>query len=379
MTRVALTIRKFPESDMDDRLEHPSMEQPNGLLPQPAKQNIRIKRRTSRIATSLMPAAVAEVAAVPSRERRSAVRPRSSTSALLWVSDELGGGSDWGGDSTTSVSSRLKLAMELRRAIENNELTLFYQPQFETATGRACGVEVLARWFRCDGMVIDPCVFILLAEQTHLIRLLGSWVLREACQTASRWKVVSGQSFTLCVNVSPLQLDAAFPVVVRQTLERSGWPAEQVELEITESALIGTEDEVIECFRRLKEIGVRIAIDDFGTGYSSLNYLSRLPVDRLKLDKSLIKNLSCQWKEATILRSVIELGRDLGITVIAEGVETGQQFQILKRLGCAQVQGYWLARPTPYPEAERAMAHRWGNRLASTWTKRTDLRTSHAS
>jgi EAL domain-containing protein (putative c-di-GMP-specific phosphodiesterase class I) len=265
----------------------------------------------------------------------------------------------------TTASQRRSLALDLRHAIENNELTLHYQPQFEIAGGRACGVEALARWFRADGSIVEPSVFVPLAEQTHLIELLGSWVLREACTTVSQWKGGGLESVTICVNVSAHQINGTFAAIVNHVLGRTGLPAKQVELEITESALLENSDAVIECFRELKAMGLRIAIDDFGMGYSNLNYLSRLPVDRLKLDKSLIHNLTCQWKDAAILRSVIELGRDLGITVIAEGVETEQQFQALKQLGCPQVQGYWLARPTPQREAERIIARRWGTQLTA--------------
>jgi len=139
-------------------------------------------------------------------------------------------------------------------------------------------------------------------------------------------------------------------------------------------------DYVIECFGQLKSIGVRIAIDDFGTGYSSLSHLSRLPVDRLKLDKSLVHNLTTRWKDVAILRSIIELGNDLGLAVIAEGVETEQQFQVLKQLGCPQVQGYLLARPAPQNEALGMLGGRWGARYAcSAFPNRTAPESSNAS
>jgi diguanylate cyclase (GGDEF)-like protein len=256
---------------------------------------------------------------------------------------------------------RLRLEIDLRRAIENHELTLFYQPQFEISNGRACGVEVLARWFRGNSAV-DPSVFIPLAEQSKLIATLGSWVLHEACTAAQAWRTRSRKSMTLCVNVSPLQLDEAFPSVIQQVLDDTGFPPERLELEITESALIGNTNFIIECFHHLKAIGVRIAIDDFGIGYSSLSYLSRLPVDRLKLDKSLVQNLTTQWKDVAILRAIIALAHDLAIDVIAEGVETEQQLQVLKRLHCPQAQGYLLARPAPHAEARDLLAKRWGAR-----------------
>jgi diguanylate cyclase (GGDEF)-like protein len=290
-----------------------------------------------------------------SRNARGAMRESKVTcpGALRFYSGNVG----------TVARRRLRLESDLRRAIQNNELTLFYQPQFEIATGRACGVEVLTRWFRGNS-VVEPSVFIPLAEQTQLIATLGSWVLHEACVTAQAWRTRGKKPMTLCVNVSPHQLDEAFPNVIQNVLDVTGFPPERLELEITESALIGSADFVIDCFYQLKAIGVRIAIDDFGKGYSSLSYLSRLPVDRLKLDKSLIHNLTTQWKDVAILRAIIALGHELAIEVIAEGVETEQQLQVLKQLGCRQAQGYLLARPAPHSEAHAMLAKRWGSRPA---------------
>jgi len=259
------------------------------------------------------------------------------------------------------AKQRSQLEDDLRQAIENNELALYYQPQFEIPYGRACGVEVLARWFRADG-VVEPSVFIPLAEQTQLIEALGAWVLREACTNIQSSRSPGATSMRLCVNVSPYQLNEAFPSVIQHVLEFTGLQPERLELEITESALIGDAAGIFECFRELKAIGVRIAIDDFGTGYSSLGYLSRLPVDRLKLDKSLIHNLTTHWKDVAILRALIGLGKELGIEVIAEGVETEHQFQILKQLGCPQAQGYLLGRAAPDLEAREMLARRWGAR-----------------
>src|ERR1700734_4399286 len=235
------------------------------------------------------------------------------------------------------ANRRSRLETDLRRAIENDELTLYFQPQFDVADGHACGVEALARWFRSDGNVVEPRTFIPLAEKAHVIGALGAWVLKQACQTVQAWRIRESEPLlTLCVNVSAQQLKRKFAKGVQQVLECTGFPATQLELEITESALIGNANSIIECLRQLKAIGVRIAIDDFGTGYSSLSYLSRLPVDRLKLDKSLVHNLTTRWKDVAIVRAVIELGKELGIEVIAEGVETEQQFRILKNLGCLQ-------------------------------------------
>jgi diguanylate cyclase (GGDEF)-like protein len=266
------------------------------------------------------------------------------------------------GNAALRAQRRLSLETDLRRAIETDALTLYYQPQFEVDSGVACGVEVLARWFRRDGTAVEPSIFIPLAEQTQLIGALGSWVLQEACKTVRQWPLRAAEPLTLSVNVSSRQIDEHFAAVVQRAIERTGFAAQQLELEITESALIGNAETILECLRQLKEIGVKIAIDDFGTGYSGLSYLSRLPVDRLKLDKSLIHNLTSQWKDVAILRSIIALAKELGVAVIAEGVETEQQFQVLKQLGCAQVQGYLLARPAPPNAAHEILTRRWGAR-----------------
>jgi diguanylate cyclase (GGDEF)-like protein len=266
------------------------------------------------------------------------------------------------GNVALHAKRRLRLRMDLSRAIENSELTLHYQPQFEVHGGRACGVEVLARWFHFNGDSIEPRVFIPLAEQTGLIGALGAWVLQEACATVAGWHIPGEVPAVLCVNVSTHQIDEEMCAVIRRALERSGLPAQQLELEITESSLIKHPQAVLECLAHWKELGVRIAIDDFGTGYSSLGYLSRLPVDRLKLDRSLIHNLTTRGKDAAIVRSVIALGKDLGVSVIAEGVESEQQFQVLQDLGCLQVQGYLLARPAPPQEAQVILMRRWGMR-----------------
>ncbi len=257
---------------------------------------------------------------------------------------------------------RLRHEAALRNAIEHHELSLHYQPQFEVRGGHACGVEALARWFRADGKVIDPSLFIPLAEQTGLIGALGAWVLQEACATVAAWAVPGERLPTLCVNVSTRQIGPGFASILASALELTGFPAKRLELEITESVLIENADLALECLEQCKRLGVSIAVDDFGTGYSSLSYLSRLPVDRLKLDKSLIHSMTSKVKDAAIVRALISLGRELGFAVIAEGVETEHQFEMLKAMGCRQVQGYLLAVPVCAAEARELLTKRWGMR-----------------
>jgi len=266
------------------------------------------------------------------------------------------------GDVERLAQQRLRLESGLRNAIQHHELVLHYQPQFDIRTGRACGVEALARWFQPDGEAISPEVFIPLAEQTGLIAALGAWVLQDACATVAAWPRPGEPPPILCVNVSAQQICREFTAVVARAVELSRFPPERLELEITESVLIGNAELALDCLAHLKGLGVRIAVDDFGTGYSSLSYLSRLPVDRLKLDKTLIQNMMREPKSAAIVRAVISLGQELGFAVLAEGVETEEQFQTLCAMGCQQVQGYLLARPTSAAEARALLERRWGTR-----------------
>ena len=255
---------------------------------------------------------------------------------------------------------------QLRRAIECDELSLHYQPQYRSLDGRPCGVEALARWFPSNGPAIAPSVFIKEAEQAGLISALGQWVLKEACKTAMTWRVPGEEPPILCVNVSPHQICPEFSGILAQALESTGFPASRLELEITEGILIENPEFALQRLAQWKQLGVRIALDDFGTGYSSLSYLSRLPVDRLKIDRSLIQRVITDSKTAAIVRALISLGDDLGFAVLAEGVETEAQFEVLTRMGCNQMQGYLLTRPVSACQVETFLRRRWGARSVNS-------------
>ena len=250
----------------------------------------------------------------------------------------------------------------LRHAIGHDELSLHYQPQYEIRGGHHCGVEALARWFLPKGGSISPTTFVPAAEKNGLISALGAWVLNEACTTVASWQRCEVEPPVLCVNVSPRQISPEFCTVIAGTLERTGLPAAQLELEITEGILIQRPDLALRCLAQWKRLGVRIALDDFGTGYSSLSYLSRLPVDRLKIDKSLIHRMTSDSKTAAIVRAIISLGADLGFAVLAEGVESEAQLTMLSGMGCQQAQGYLLALPACADEAKTLLASSWGKR-----------------
>jgi EAL domain-containing protein (putative c-di-GMP-specific phosphodiesterase class I) len=260
---------------------------------------------------------------------------------------------------------RLLLASRLRRAIANRTLALHYQPQFDLVSGLASGMEVLARWFPLGGEAIEPSVFIPLAEETSQIEALGNWVIEAACEQAINCCSAGDAALTLCVNISPLQLNPQLVSAIRAILQRTGFPATRLELEITEGVLLSDCIATEHCLLEIKSMGIQIAIDDFGVGYSNLSYLSKFPIDRLKLDKSLIQQLRSDHKDMAILASIIDLCAALHIKVIAEGVESEYQFGTLERLGCDQVQGYLLGRPTQLGQAQLTMDKRWGERTPS--------------
>jgi len=255
----------------------------------------------------------------------------------------------------TEAMSPARLEGYLRDALSRHALDVHYQPQYDLAEGEVCGVEALSRWVHTNGEIITPSVFIPMAERVGLIQELGTWVLNNACETVASWEASASRLPNLAVNVSVLQIDVEFSRTIRAALERSGLPPEQLELEITESALITNAEQTIKCLEEWTELGVHIALDDFGTGYSSLSYLARLPVKRLKLDRSLVHMMTRDRRSACIMHSIVRLGAELGIEVCAEGVETEKQLEMLMALGCPCVQGYLLARPMPAVQARVAL------------------------
>jgi EAL domain-containing protein (putative c-di-GMP-specific phosphodiesterase class I) len=257
---------------------------------------------------------------------------------------------------------RLPLDVLLSEAVMQRELMVHFQPQYEVDGGRGCGVEALARWTLRDGQEVSPTVFIPIAERSSLICRLGAWVLDHACETLAAWGGAGCQAPTLSVNVSTHQINEEFCGTIERIIERTGFAAERLELEITESALIVDAESAIESLERCRALGVHIAIDDFGTGYSSLYYLSRLPVDRLKLDKSFVHRMTYEKKTAAIVKSVLALGAEMDITVLAEGIETERQFAMLQDWGCKQVQGFLFAKPVPAAEARALLMVPFGAR-----------------
>ena len=244
------------------------------------------------------------------------------------------------------VLERVQLETDLRHAIDNDELLLHFQPQWD-AERRMVGAEALLRWQHPDRGMVSPAVFIPLAEETRLILPIGEWVLHSACQWLSNWrKQHQMQGFIMSVNVSAAQFSQEnFVEQVQAILEKYHAPAEALQLELTESMLAHDQQDIISKMSALKALGVLISLDDFGTGYSSLSYLHRLPIDQLKIDQSFVANIEQGEKNASLAESIISLGHNLGMEVIAEGVETTAQFDWLAAQGCDLFQGFGLARP----------------------------------
>jgi diguanylate cyclase (GGDEF)-like protein len=244
------------------------------------------------------------------------------------------------------ATERLLIGNDLRRAIERNQLTLHYQPQIETANGRPYGCEALVRWTHPERGLVPPDQFIPLAEATGLIVPLGEWVLREACRQQVRWRNEGLGDLIVAVNISALQFRKTdFVDTVAGILQEAGADPAHIELEITESALMHPGEDLSARLQSLVDLGLTLALDDFGTGYSSLAYLKRLPIARLKIDRSFVDDLPGNAEDAAVTSAALSLARDLGMQVVAEGVETRAQHDYLAERGCHAMQGYLFSRP----------------------------------
>ena len=241
-----------------------------------------------------------------------------------------------------------ELQGDLFRALERNQLSVVYQPKISTHSGHIVGAEALLRWEHHSLGMIPPSVFIPLAESSDLIFTIGDWVLTTACKQGKFWMKQGLPLLLMSVNISGRQLQSnSLTAKVDNILNHSGFPPKLLELEITESFLIADIESSLQQLIQIKELGVRLSIDDFGTGYSSLSYLSRLPVDTLKIDRCFITELGESKQKFDLVKNFIQLSHDLGLTVVAEGVETPAQLNILKNLKCDEIQGYLFSRPVP--------------------------------
>lgn len=252
------------------------------------------------------------------------------------------------------VLDRMDLEHRLRGALERSEFLLHYQPKLDLRSGMVVGTEALIRWQAPQQGLVSPTRFIPLAEETGLIEPIGSWVLETACAQAQAWRERGLRPLTVAVNVSPRQFrDAGLVQMVDNILRKTGVPPSMIELEITETCLAHDSEKFIATLKALKGLGVLIAIDDFGVGYSSMAYLKSFPVDRLKVDRTFATNLATSEKDRSIYKAIVSLGHNLGLRVVAEGVETSEQYYLLRDIGCDEVQGFFFSMPVPADDFER--------------------------
>ena len=277
---------------------------------------------------------------------------RKSLAALRRAKEH--GGADYqfyAAEINVKAFAHLMLENALRRAVENDELVLHYQPQVDAVTGNVVALEALTRWRRPEHGLVSPAEFIPLAEETGLIIPIGEWVLRRACAQARAWQDEGFEPLPVAVNLSVRQFRRKdLPELVARVLDETGLPPWCLRLELTESCVMEDAGFAIVVLRELKAKGVGVSVDDFGTGYSSLSYLRRLPVDELKIDRSFVHAATDDEDDAAIVAAIIQLARTLRLQVVAEGVETEAQLELLRSLGCGRAQGYLFSRPLPAEE-----------------------------
>jgi diguanylate cyclase (GGDEF)-like protein/PAS domain S-box-containing protein len=260
---------------------------------------------------------------------------------------------------TQQAMQRMTLESNLRLALERREFSLAYQPLFDVAAGRVQSVEALIRWAHPTQGMIPPLDFIPVAEENGLIRPIGQWVLRTACADAARWQR-EGRRLGVAVNLSPLQFkDPNLVQMVRDALAQTGLAPELLELEVTEGAVMEDTAATMATLNAFRDCGVRIALDDFGTGYSSLSYLKRMPLSNLKVDRSFVSSLPDDSDNRAIVRAILAMAGSLGLRVTAEGVETLEQAQALKNMGCATLQGNFFSKPVPAEDIPALLTESW--------------------
>jgi predicted signal transduction protein with EAL and GGDEF domain len=256
-------------------------------------------------------------------------------------------------DMAAAAQTRRGLEIDLREAIARHELTVRYQPLVTLQTGRISGCEALLRWKHPERGDVPPGVFIPIAEETGLITSITEWVLREACAEAVHWP----SDVKLAVNLSPVHFrDARLPLVVGAALAHSHLAASRLELEITETALLRNTDATLSVLKQLRQLGVSMSLDDFGTGYSSLSYLRKFPFNKIKIDASFTQDLDSGEDSTAIIRAVASMGANLGMTIVAEGIETEMQLERVRGEGCTEGQGYLLGRPMTSEQIRRRLA-----------------------
>ena len=259
-------------------------------------------------------------------------------------------------DMTSLAHERINIENKLRDAIDNDQLTLYYQPKVFSVTGEIVGFEALIRWIHPEDGMISPGAFIPVAEETGLILSLGDWIIEEAIQQAKLWSEINPNGAQIAVNISAKQFMSEYlPDRIAELLEKYDLHPKYLELEITEGTLMENMHHTIQALKRLRDMGLVISLDDFGTGYSSLSYLKEFPVNKLKIDQSFVRDITTDPSDASIVASIITLAHNLGLNVVAEGCETIEQLKFIRSYHCEQVQGYLFSRPLPKAEAEELL------------------------
>ena len=262
-----------------------------------------------------------------------------------------------------AAQQRMTMQTQLRRSLHTNDFCLYYQPVYRASSQELVGFEALLRWKNAAGTLVRPGEFIAVAEDSGLIIPIGEWVIREACSTAARWQQ-SGERLQMSINVSAIQLRRktfadSFAVILAET----GADPQLIEMEVTESVIVGGHEEAIAALTKLDAMKIRIAIDDFGTGYSGLSYLKQFPIHTVKIDQSFIRNLTIDTEDEAIVRAIVAMSRSLGLNVVAEGVESAQQLAMLSELGCDLVQGYYFSQPLSLAAANSLITSQKSARL----------------
>ncbi len=251
---------------------------------------------------------------------------------------------------TKAVQKQLQIVNDLREALQNNQFILYYQPQFDIQTGKIMGVEALIRWHHPEKGMIAPDQFIPIAEETGLIQPIGTWVINEACRQAKKW-LDNNISLSVAINISARQLlDNNFINIIKAALSDNHLPPYSLEIELTETLLLKDIDYACHVLQQLSLLGIKLALDDFGTSFSSLSYLTRLPVTKLKIDRSFLSHFPSRREDRRLINSIIAMGHSLDLLIVSEGVETDEQLQYLHKAGCDIAQGYLLGKPAPASE-----------------------------
>ena len=249
-----------------------------------------------------------------------------------------------------------ELIQDLIRAVKDNQFVLYYQPQFNLDTSKFEGMEALIRWSHPRRGLMMPQDFLHLAEETGLIVRIGEWVLKTACEQNKKWQNMGFPALRIAVNVAGKQFQQHnFVSVVMDILKQCNLDPKYLELEVTENFIVQNDETIVNNIKELKQAGVSIALDDFGTGYSSISHLKKIPVDRIKIDKSYIQNINDNNDDAAIVKAIIVLAKALNLQVLAEGVETLKQLQMLMFNECKEVQGFYFSKPLPAAEVEKLL------------------------